>query len=866
MMQGKRYAVLIGNGKYPEDARLQPLRCPAQDIDDLEKVLKSKEYGDFDEVLVLKDAPQHESQRTLLHVLRSARREDLVLIYYSGHGKLGLEGGLHLATFDTNIDTLEATSIPVDRIRGFLRASPTSKVILILDCCYSGKVGEAFLKGGGVEDQLAQIQSEGRGTYILTASSGLEVAQEKPEDQNSLLTKYILEGIREGKADFDDKGSVSIGDLYRYASEQIKKTDFQKPMKWDLGVEGADLVVAHTGKVSGERRREQIEQVLYSFRKEGSLPRLVLKKALEILDLERDQLSEAQVGHNILLDRLGQDRIKINDFVFEWRALDQRIEDDLKRKEMKTLYRMAKDAKSVEDWSLALDTSKQLLALDPTYADAPDILEEAQKKLESLQLYATGKEHHKQSRWAEALSALMQIQSDSGNYEDAKALIGTAEAALARDRAEAQRQAETEIRESQLVALYDEGKKLYDAAQFQEALACFYPIVEIDPDYRDIKILREKAAEESERVKREAEEEAAWRTKAELERLEREELARREAEAKARRAQQLETERVRKDKEQRAHEIAEAEQKAKEEREQMAAEAATRCRAQEEKTREAIQRLEEKRRQPATEEARGKDPVIKIPDNKDLKRDPETSSSEAVQIPPAIRNNTQPLLANKKTGRNEVRIIPTRGCAFSLLTISLLLFGTIGPVLYYSNFRSLGSGFLFLVAIIVLGVVGLIFLGLSIDEFGLGKAPCPNCGAKLENLGVSNDGLFCNNCETYLEGFDRWLWPTDDNRIADTPIFNAQLTNDKLVFPPDCCVCGKKAVRQDIFELSRQPGSPGLYNITNKFSSVAVPHCAEHTKGVVFEEKQGKAYLKFRSHAYWKAFSKVNEIIPGTVN
>src|SRR5258706_13602438 len=442
MMQGKRYAVLIGNSKYPKDARLQTFRWPEKDVDELGKVLKSKEHGNFTEVSVLKDAPHYESEETLLEVLNSVRKEDLVLIYYSGHGKLGREGGLHLATVNTNIDKLEATSIAAARIRGFLRGSPTRRVILIFDCCYSGKVGEAFLKGGGVEDQLAQIQSEGQGIYILAASSGLEVAQEKPEDQNSLLTKHILEGIRDGKADFDDKGSVSIGDLYRSSWEQMKQADFQAPMKWDLNVQGDDLVVAHTGKVSGEKRREQIEQVLYDFGKERSLPRPILKKALEILDLRRDQLSESQIGHSSLLDRLVQKSLNINDFVFEWRALDQRIENDLKRKEINALYRKARDARSVEDWALVVDTSKQLLALDPTYADAPDILEEAQKKLESLQLYATGNENHKQGRWAEALSVLLQIQSDSSDYQDAQSLMVTAENALARERAEVQRQAE----------------------------------------------------------------------------------------------------------------------------------------------------------------------------------------------------------------------------------------------------------------------------------------------------------------------------------------------------------------------------------------------------------------------------------------
>jgi uncharacterized caspase-like protein len=546
MMEGKRYAILIGNGKYPKDTRLRPLRCPEKDVDDLEKVLKSKEYGDFTEVSVLKDVPHYESEAMLLQVLRSARTEDLVLIYYSGHGKLGLEGDLHLATVNTNIDTLEATSIPADRIRGFLRASPTRKVILILDCCYSGKVGEAFLKGGGVEDQLAQIQSERQGIYILTASSGLEVAQEKPEDQNSLLTKHILEGIKEGRADFDDKGSVSIGDLYRYSWDQMKKADFQAPMKWDLNVRGDDLVVASTGKASGEKRRKQTREVLFELARDESLPSAIVTKAMEILELKKDQLSEAQASYCNLLDRLVQKSLNVTEFVFQWQTIGLRIEHELRRKEMKALYGKAKDARSTGDWSLVVDNLQTLLALDPTYGDAPELLEEAQQKLKYWKLYVTGKEHHKQSRWAEALEALMQVQSNLGDYEDATSLIRTAQDALAVETAKAQQQAEVdtlyleasslistrdwksafkklqaileivpdneaasqkliEVRQTQLEDLYDQGKKLYESEQYQEAITYFQQVAEIDGDYREIKILREKA-EESERLKREAEE------------------------------------------------------------------------------------------------------------------------------------------------------------------------------------------------------------------------------------------------------------------------------------------------------------------------------------------------------------------------
>ncbi|MEM7226548.1 MAG: caspase family protein, partial [Pseudomonadota bacterium] len=83
-----RYAVLIGSSQFPEEERLQDLLCPEQDVDDLHGLLSDSEHGGFSETHLLKNRPHHEVLRTLNRVLKKAAKDDLVLIYYSGHGKL----------------------------------------------------------------------------------------------------------------------------------------------------------------------------------------------------------------------------------------------------------------------------------------------------------------------------------------------------------------------------------------------------------------------------------------------------------------------------------------------------------------------------------------------------------------------------------------------------------------------------------------------------------------------------------------------------------------------------------------------------------------------------------------------------------
>jgi hypothetical protein len=217
----------------------------------LNELLASQDYGRFVQPVVLKNLPHNEVLKHINRALHQAGPDDLVLIYYSGHGKLNQAGRLHLTTVDTEIDLLDTTSIAVDRIRELIEISHSKKVILILDCCYSGRVRDAFLKSG-VDDQLQRIHSD-QGLYILTASTGIQAAREKEGEEYSYFTKNLLDGMREGKADKDNDGLVSVRELYEYAVSQM--SSYQIPMMWGLNVRGAELIIARTGDLWKEKQR-----------------------------------------------------------------------------------------------------------------------------------------------------------------------------------------------------------------------------------------------------------------------------------------------------------------------------------------------------------------------------------------------------------------------------------------------------------------------------------------------------------------------------------------------------------------------------------------------------------------------------------
>src|SRR5215471_15564435 len=86
---GRYRALLIGNAHYPEDpGNLPDLKGPINDVSALGRVLSQESSSLFApaDITLLTDRESHEISAELEELLTTARRDDLLLIYYSGHG------------------------------------------------------------------------------------------------------------------------------------------------------------------------------------------------------------------------------------------------------------------------------------------------------------------------------------------------------------------------------------------------------------------------------------------------------------------------------------------------------------------------------------------------------------------------------------------------------------------------------------------------------------------------------------------------------------------------------------------------------------------------------------------------------------
>jgi membrane-associated phospholipid phosphatase len=265
------------------------------------KVLGSPDHGVFDEVTTILDRPYYEVQRSLHKLLMSAAKDDLVLIYYSGHGKLSRNGTLYLTAADTRGQELEATAISARVLHEYIGLSRCRRVVIFLDCCYAGAAGVEF-KGGDMQDQLAQIGS-GTGTYLITAANPIQLAEEREGDQNSLFTKHLLAGIESGAADANRDGWVDVDELYDYIKTSVSAEGVaQSPSKWDFDVQGEILLAR-----SGVDRKKRLRKSLLRWSSEGVIHDRLLLDGLRLIEKPRAGLTPKERQRMLLIEELDRE-------------------------------------------------------------------------------------------------------------------------------------------------------------------------------------------------------------------------------------------------------------------------------------------------------------------------------------------------------------------------------------------------------------------------------------------------------------------------------------------------------------------------------------------------------------------------------
>jgi uncharacterized caspase-like protein len=251
-MADGRYALIVATSRY-SDPTLTQLEAPAHDAEALAGVLGAAEVGDFD-VKTLTDESAPKVMQEIEAFCDGRRRDDLVLLYFSGHGILDEGARLYFATTDTRVDRPRSTAVAASFVNELMSECRSRRQVLMLDCCNSGAFARGIKAGGKIG---TGERFQGRGRVVITASDALQYAFEagKIEGQGvrSVFTEVLADGLKTGDADLDGDGYVTLDELYDYVyGRVVDASPRQRPGKWAFGVEG-QMFIARAA-AAGARR------------------------------------------------------------------------------------------------------------------------------------------------------------------------------------------------------------------------------------------------------------------------------------------------------------------------------------------------------------------------------------------------------------------------------------------------------------------------------------------------------------------------------------------------------------------------------------------------------------------------------------
>lgn len=131
---------------------------------------------------------------------------DIALLYFSGHGA-DIDGG-YLCTTDFSKSDY---GVRMTDVLEMANNSRCKNKVIILDCCFAAKMGEAIL--------LNNNSVLGEGVTIIAASQSWQTSAENGAIQHGVFTELLIQGLKGGAADIG--GNITPASLYSFVDQSL---------------------------------------------------------------------------------------------------------------------------------------------------------------------------------------------------------------------------------------------------------------------------------------------------------------------------------------------------------------------------------------------------------------------------------------------------------------------------------------------------------------------------------------------------------------------------------------------------------------------------------------------------------------------
>ncbi|GGP84112.1 caspase, EACC1-associated type [Streptomyces calvus] len=210
--------VLVGSSRF---AQLADLPAVSANVAALRDKFTSEEVWGLDTAHCSIVTDPREPRLVSQAVKRAAQEAtDTLIFYYAGHGLIDPgTGELYLALYDSHAQEVYDSAVPYQWIRRPFETSRAVRRIVVLDCCYSGRVLGAMSEGLG----LAEID----GTYLLAAAAENALALAPPGELYTAFTGELVSLLHQGVPGASE--SLTLNEIYEGMRSSLRAAERPEP-------------------------------------------------------------------------------------------------------------------------------------------------------------------------------------------------------------------------------------------------------------------------------------------------------------------------------------------------------------------------------------------------------------------------------------------------------------------------------------------------------------------------------------------------------------------------------------------------------------------------------------------------------------
>jgi hypothetical protein len=195
-----------------------------------------------------------DSVKQLDKFFSKASINDVVMIFFAGHGYLDSDLSYYFPTYYTDFSDPKINSVAYRSFEKIFKDMKPIRKLMFIDACFSGEVdqdvidvgdkkkdnrdssraiaGTVFAQSTALEMSKTVFSDlrQNTGATIISSAGGTEAAFEGEKWNNGLFTHCLLKGLKNLKADQNSDQKIMLSELQKFVSEEVYKLSEGKQM------------------------------------------------------------------------------------------------------------------------------------------------------------------------------------------------------------------------------------------------------------------------------------------------------------------------------------------------------------------------------------------------------------------------------------------------------------------------------------------------------------------------------------------------------------------------------------------------------------------------------------------------------------